>query len=252
MAEGSPTRDERPPLRYGRLAPWFHLLTHPKDYADEAAHARDTLRTAARRPVEEVLELGSGGGNNASHLKRWFRLTLVDLSDDMLETSRELNPECEHAVGDMRTVRLARDFDAVFVHDAICYLATEDDLRRAVETCFLHCRPGGAVLLCPDHVKETFEPETRHGGHDSPDGRGLRYVSWTWDPDPDDSSHAVAMAYLMRESDGSVASGHDVTAYGLFPRETWLGILRQAGFEARRLEDEWGRDVFVGLRPEAR
>ncbi len=27
-----------------------------------------------------------------------------------------------------------RQFDAVFVHDAICYMATESDLRKAIET----------------------------------------------------------------------------------------------------------------------
>ncbi|MHC4615594.1 MAG: class I SAM-dependent methyltransferase, partial [Planctomycetota bacterium] len=57
-----------------------------------------------------VLELGSGGGNNASHLKKWFDMTLVDLSPHMLEVSRALNPECSHQQGDMRTVRLGTLF----------------------------------------------------------------------------------------------------------------------------------------------
>jgi hypothetical protein len=29
--------------------------------------------------------------------------------------------------GDMRTTRLGRQFDAVFVHDAVCYMTTEAD-----------------------------------------------------------------------------------------------------------------------------
>jgi hypothetical protein len=35
---------------------------------------------------------------------------------------------------------------------------------------------------------------------------------------------------------------------GLFGRATWHRLLDEAGFEARRVEDEWGRDVFVGRR----
>ena len=35
-------------------------------------------------------------------------MTLVDLSEEMLAVSRELNPECEHLQGDMRTLRLGR------------------------------------------------------------------------------------------------------------------------------------------------
>jgi trans-aconitate methyltransferase len=46
-------------------------------------------------------------------------LTPVDLSTEMLAISRTLNPECEHIAGDMRTSRLERRFDAVFIHDAI-------------------------------------------------------------------------------------------------------------------------------------
>ena len=65
-----------------------------------------------------MLELGSGGGNNASHLKAHFQLTLVDLSPAMLAVSRALNPECEHLQGDMRTVRLGRRFDAPTDHIA--------------------------------------------------------------------------------------------------------------------------------------
>ena len=51
-------------------------------------------------------------------------MTLVDLSAEMLEVSRQLNPECEHIQGDMRTIRLGRQYDAVLVHDAVDYVTT--------------------------------------------------------------------------------------------------------------------------------
>src|SRR6266446_5297728 len=51
-----------------------------------------------------------------------FAMTLVDLSPRMLLVSRRLNPECEHIKGDIRTLRLGRTFDVVFVHDAICHM----------------------------------------------------------------------------------------------------------------------------------
>lgn len=33
----------------------------------------------------------------------------------------------------MRTLRLGRTFDAVFAHDVVDYMTTEDDLRQAVD-----------------------------------------------------------------------------------------------------------------------
>lgn len=90
---------------YGDLAPWLHLLTAPEDYAVEAARYERLILEAVPE-AETLLELGSGGGNNASHLKRHFNCTLSDVSPQMLTLSRELNPECEHVPGDMRTLRL--------------------------------------------------------------------------------------------------------------------------------------------------
>jgi trans-aconitate methyltransferase len=184
--------NEQPRL-YRDLAEWWPILSAPEDYVEEAAIYARELLARARRPVREVLELGCGGGNNASHLKRAFTMTLVDLSPGMLDASRALNPECEHAQGDMRTVRLGREFDAVFVHDAVSYMATGDDLRAAMRTAFAHCRPGAVALFCPDHTREGFRASTSCGGHDRP-ARSLRYLEWTFDPDPADGSYESLMA----------------------------------------------------------
>ena len=168
--------DPSVPKLYDQLASWWPLLSRPADYVEEAAFYADTLRGDGDLPADTLLELGSGGGNNASHLTQHFVMTLVDPSPGMLAESRALNPGCEHLAGDMRTIRLDRVFDRVFIHDAICYMTSLDDLRRAMVTAFVHCRPGGAALFAPDHVRETFRPGTDSGGHDGRD-RGLRYLS---------------------------------------------------------------------------
>jgi len=163
------------PLMYGSLASWFHLLTAPEEYAEEAAFILAHLRERVVPPLRTLLELGSGGGNTASHLGAHLELTLVDVAPGMLELSRSINPVAEHVAGDMRTVRLGRTFDAVLVHDAITYMASEADLGAALATVGVHLRPGGVAVLMPDHVRETFAPSTDHGGHDGSD-RALRYL----------------------------------------------------------------------------
>jgi predicted ester cyclase len=226
----APASDQ--PRLYTDLAGWWQLLSAPADYEEEAAFAVRTLTAACARPPRTLLELGSGGGNNASHMKHAFeRVVLVDRSPAMLAVSRTLNPDCEHTEGDMRTVRLGRQFDAVFVHDAVCYMTTEDDLRAAIETAFEHCAPGGAALLCPDHVVENFRASTDNGGHDG-DGRALRYLSWSSDPDPADTTYTVDYAYLLREGDRPTRVELDRHVEGLFPRATWLRLLSDAGFQA--------------------
>ena len=243
------------PRLYSEFAAWWPLLSAPSEYAEEAAFYQRLLLETCRRPCQSLLELGSGGGNNASYLKARFRMVLVDRSGGMLEVSRRLNPECEHVEGDMRTVRLGRRFDGVFVHDAIVYMTTEDDLRKAIETAFVHCAPGGAALFVPDHVRETFRPSTDHGGHDG-DGRALRYLEWTWDPDRADTSYLVDYAYLLRESDSSIRVEWDRHIEGLFARGDWLRLLADAGFEPKVVPFDHSKlepgeyEVFVCRRPE--
>ena len=239
---------------YGELADWFPLLTPPEEYAEEAAAYQRALLDAATRPVTTLLELGSGGGHNASHLKQGFTMTLVEPADGMLAISKRLNPECEHLQGDMRTVRLGRQFDAVFIHDAVCYMTSEADLKAAMATAALHCAPGGAVLFAPDHVRENFTPRTDHGGHDR-DGRGLRYLEWVWDPDPGDTTYTVDYAVMLRERDGSVRVEHDRHIEGLFSRHDWLRWLADAGLASTRVilehsELEPGSyEIFVATKP---
>jgi SAM-dependent methyltransferase len=241
------------PRLYDELAEWWPLMSAPADYEEEAAFYGDRLAGACAHPPRAVLELGSGGGNNASHLKARFDMVLVEPSSGMLAVSRALNPECEHVQGDMRTVRLNRQFDAVFVHDAITYMTTEDDLRQAIATAFVHCRPGGAALFAPDAIRETFQPATDHGGHDAP-GRGLRWVSWTWDPDPSDTTYITDYGYLLRTEDGAVRAEHDRHVEGLFARSDWLRLLTEAGFDARPLRFDHSElepgsyEVFVAVK----
>ena len=214
---------------YSDLAPWFHLLTHPSDYWEEAAFVTRVVDEVVEGPARTLLELGSGGGNNASHLKKRFECTLTDISPEMLALSASLNPECEHLEGDMRTLRLGRTFDVVFIHDAISYLTTEDDLRQAIETAAVHTRPGGVVVLTPDATTEMFKPSTDHGGHDGDEGRSLRYLEWTHPASG--TTYDVDYLIITRGPGDELEVVHDRHTLGLFPRATWERRIADAGLE---------------------
>jgi SAM-dependent methyltransferase len=241
------------PRLYTEFSGWWQTLSAPEDYAEEAQFYFRLMTNNASIPLEHILELGCGGGNNASHLKKKVSLTLVDLAPGMLAVSQALNPECEHILGDMRSLRLDRQFDAVFIHDAIVYMTTLDDLRQAIETATIHCKPGGVVLFAPDHTRETFRPSTDHGGHDG-EVRSMRYLEWVWDPHPDDTTYSVDFAYLLRDVDGSVRCEYDRHICGLFSRREWLETIRQCGFEAHAFPFEHSEiepgssEVFVGVK----
>jgi SAM-dependent methyltransferase len=234
---------------YTDLAAWWPLFSPPKHYVEEAEDILPTLMSAPDAPPATLLELGAGAGSLAHHLQPHLQLTLTDPSEEMLAVSRAINPQCEHLRGDMRTLDLGREFDVVMIHDAIMYMTDERSLRAAFRTASRHCRPGGAVVLLPDCVTETFEPQTEDGGEDAADGRGLRYLEWSFDPDPDDTQFDAVYAFLLREADGTVRSEMDHHRMGLFPRAAWLAWLEAEGLQATSRLDPWKRDVFTARKP---
>ncbi len=242
------------PRLYRDLADWYPLLTPVGDYAEEAAFYRRLFETHCRRPPRTLLDLGSGGGHNAAHLKATLACTLVDLAPAMLALSRRLNPECEHVQGDMRFLRLGRAFDCVLVHDAVSYMASRADLARAITTAFAHTAPGGVALFQPDFISETFEPGTETGGSEA-GGRALRYIEWRWAPDSRTDIYVTDMAYLLRDESGAIEVLHDRHVMGLFSRSVWLELIAAAGFEPIAVPFEHsancdgGHDVFLGLGP---
>jgi SAM-dependent methyltransferase len=251
--ESKPSTDH-PPRLYRDLADWYPLLTPVTDYAEEAALYRRLFETHCQRPPRTLLDLGSGGGHNVAHLKAALICTLVDLAPAMLALSRRLNPECEHVMGDMRSVRLGRAFDCVLLHDAVSYMASRADLAGAMATAFEHTTPGGVAMFQPDFVSETFEAGTDTGGSDA-GGRGLRYLEWRWVPKSSHEVYVTDMAYLLRDESGTVDVIRDRHILGLFPRADWLEMIAGAGFEPLAVPFEHssyrgsGREVFLGMRP---
>lgn len=236
---------------YSSLADWWPILSSPDSYKEKAAFYAAIMK-ANCRPCKDVLELGSGGGNSASHLKKYFKMVLVDRSPGMLRVSQKLNPECEHILGDMRAIRLNRTFDAVFIHDAVMYMTSIRDLTRLFRTAGILLRQGGCVLVVPDYFKETYKPVTDSGGHDR-GKKSMRYLEWNFDSNPKDNTYICHFALLLKDHRGRVRIEYDRHILGLFPRAVWLKLLRDAGFRAKIVpidhsELEPGTQSLVGVK----
>ena len=109
------------------------------------------------------------------------------------------------------------------------------------------------MLVVPDHTTETFAPSTDCGGTDAVDGRGVRYLEWSYDPDPGDTTITTAYAFVLRDADGTVTSVAETHVGGLFPRDTWVRLLQDAGFRAEMVtertdDDRTPRTIFLGHR----
>ena len=232
---------------YDEFAHLWTLISPPEGYADEARHWRAALVDKLGPGRHEILELGVGGGHNLSHLTDDFQATAVDISEKMLANSRRLNPGVEHHLGDMRSVRLERVFDAVLIHDAIVYMLTEDDLRAAFATARAHLSPGGVFITAPDDFKETF-PGTWVSHKIRREGDlEFTFIEYNYDPDPEDNSLESIYFYIFNEG-GKLRIEQDHHVAGLFSLDTWETLMIEAGFQVEKRPypvHEDGREAYL-------
>ena len=219
------------PRLYDDLAEFWPLISPPEEYEAEAVHLRAILREKLGPGDHSILDLGAGGGHHLAPLAGEFRAVAVDLSPAMLDNLAKLLPEVERHTGDMRTVRLNRTFDAVLIHDAISYLLSEDDIRATFATVAEHLRPGGLLIAAPDYFRENFRDQQVTHSTFRNEETDLTFIEYVHDPDPDDTTIETVMFFLIRLG-GQLRVEQDRHTTGLFPRETWLRLMDQAGFDA--------------------
>ncbi len=97
-------------------------------------------------------------------------------------------------------------------------------------------------------MRETFQPSTDHGGEDG-EGRSLRYIEWSYDPDENDTTYVTDYVVMCREANQPIKIVHDHHVQGLFAHDEWLRLLRETGFEADFVVDPFERHVFAAHKP---
>jgi SAM-dependent methyltransferase len=223
-------RDKDTRRLYGDLAWTWPIISPPEDYVDEGEEFRQLVEKYSRIEAKTLLDLGCGGGHNDCTLKRFFDVTGVDLSPEMLALAKELNPEVAYQVGDMRSVRLGRTFDAVIIADSINYMLNEEDLRAAFETAYEHLNFGGVFVTYVEETPEGFEQNKTTFSVRSQSEVEVVFIENYYDPDPDDSWYECTFVYLIRQ-DGKLDIHTDGHLCGMFPIETWRRLLSETGFE---------------------
>lgn len=139
---------------FGNYSKYYDLLYRDKDYAAEAEYVRSLIER--HQPgARSLLDLGCGTGRHDLLLARMgYRVTGVDLSQEMLAVARrELKLEGREVEvsfhqGDVREVRLGAEFDVVVsLFHVMSYQTGNADLRAALATAKAHLKPGGLFIF---------------------------------------------------------------------------------------------------------
>lgn len=239
---------------YSNLAWTYPFLNLPDDYADDVEFFHALIQEYSGSRGTHVLDLGCGGGNIDYILKKHFEVTGIDMSKEMLILARQLNPENTYYPGDMRTIRLEKTFDAVLSMYSIEYMLTTEDLRAAFETAFIHLNPGGVFVVGPIETPESYVKERNYCSLHSHAEIEITLLEHVYDPDPIDTTYEATFVYLIRRG-GHLEIEVDSHLWGIFTIETWIDLLREAGFDVHQrsmsVSEAKGAmyPVFVGVKP---
>jgi len=233
-------KDER--RLYSDLAWIWPIISPVEDYIEETELFSKLIREHSKIEVKTLLHLGCGGGHNDYTFKKHFKVTSVDISEDMLTLAKKLNPEANYQYGDMRIIRLEERFDVVTILDSINYLKTVEDLQRTFITTYEHLKPGGVFLTFVEQIAGQFKQNNTTFLTHSQSDVEITFIENYYDPDPTDTSYEATFIYLIRVG-GKLEIHSDRHLCGVFKLETWLKLLKEVGFKV--IQNKFEHSTFI-------
>jgi len=225
---------------YSDLAWLWPLWEDVEVYRKESQLFARLIKKYTKIKVRTLLDMGCGGGKNAFHLKRHFKVTGIDISKPMLANAMKQNLNCKFHPADMRNFDLKQQFDSVFINDSITYMTTKSDLLKVFRSAYKHLKAGGVMITHPDECKERFKQNETTIWTSRTDDMDITFIESQYDPNPKDVTFEKTLIYLIRKK-GKLRIEYDFHVCGLFTLDVWRKSLKQVGFEV--FEEEGGDDI---------
>lgn len=96
-----------------------------------------------------ILDIGCGPGNNSSFLyglNSSYRITGIDLSEEMIKLARRNAPYCHFLIRDIRNLELTQKYDAVIASFCIVHL-TNLEILKFIHSISLILKSNGVLYL---------------------------------------------------------------------------------------------------------
>ncbi len=217
------------------------LYVNGQEYAPEAAKVKELLAKHGLPAQAELLVLACGTGGHIPYFQDDYRVSGLDLSQDMLGLAREKFPGIGFHLGDLIDFNLEAEFDALIcLYGSIGFVRTVDNLRASLRRMAAHLRPGGLALITPWSTVEEFQDMIVVDAVDRP-GWKIARLEQVRLKEP--KIVEVTFHHLLGK-DNQVTYHKQSMEIGLFSREEYLTALTGAGLKV--VEEYKGPDVRGG------
>ena len=125
----------------------YNKIYKKKNYLKEAEYVCAILKKN-KILKGDILELGSGTGNHAKYLlKKKYNITGVEKSSSMITFAKKI-PKFKCVLGDVKTVRLNKKFNAVIsLFHVVNYMLSSLDLNNFFKTANIHLNNNGLLIF---------------------------------------------------------------------------------------------------------
>lgn len=215
---------------YKDLAWLWPLWGTVEEYRKECELFTKLIKKHSQIDTKTLLDIGCGGGKNAFNFKKDFTVTGIDVSEEMLNNARQINPECEFVIADMRDFELNREFDSIFLNDSIMYMKSPGELESVFRRSFDHLKSGGVMICYAEILKENFKQNETWVTTSQNGDLEITFIENNYDKNPNDDVFESVMIYLIRKK-GDLRIEEDYHECGIFTIDVWRNALKNAGFD---------------------
>lgn len=233
---------------YGELAKYYDFIYHWKDYRREARALKGIIRRYKRIQGNSLLDVGCGTGKHIRELRDEFDCMGIDYSEAMLEQARRNVNGIEFRHADMEDFDLGREFDVVLcLFSSIGYVRTYPRLARTLRNFARHLRAGGVAIIEPWFSKPDWNDGSVHMHTFESDDLKIVRVGFSGLRGNDS---VVDERIVVAEKGKGISYYRDRQVMGLFEREKFLKLMREAGFRPRYIKKSLapGRGLYIGVR----
>jgi len=233
---------------YKKLAKYYDLIYHWKDYEKEAYSIKDLIKIYKKSDSNQLLDVGCGTGKHLECFIDDFSCTGIDINNEMVEVAKAKFKDAIFEQGDMIDFNLKTEFDVILcLFSSIGYVKTYSNLEKTMLNFKNHLKKGGVLIIEPWFTKSAYWVGTP--GMTTYDGKDVKIARLNTTKIEGDLS-IMEMHYLIAEKDKDIIHFADTHELGLFETDKTLDFMEKAGLKAEFLKDGLMEDrgLFIGVK----